>query len=121
MTMVRAIGWMLLFPAVLIISYGLVIGFEGVAVTEISAAEYLAGHRTAEPDFVQAAAQRYLRAALADPSSLAILRYPLAEAMAILAGIVAVPGLVVLILFRRGWSGALIRREYTRRAAPTRQ
>ena len=70
---------------------------------------------------MQAAAQRHIPAALADPRTLGILRYPLAEAIAILAGIVAVPGLVLLILFRRGWSGALIRREYMRRAAPIRQ
>ena len=120
MTIVRAIGWVLLFPAVLIISYGLVAGLEGVAVFEVSAADHLAGGGPAGADFVQAAAQRYIPAALADPRSLGILLYPLAKAIAILAGIVAVPGLVVLILFRRGWSGALIRREYMRRAAPAR-
>ena len=38
MTIVRAIGWVLLFPAVLIVSYGLVAGLEGVAVFEVSAA-----------------------------------------------------------------------------------
>ena len=114
MAFVRAIGWMMVFPAVLVLSYGLVIWFEGVPLFDMSAVEYLAGRGAAEPDFVQSAAQRLLPGALADPQSLRILLFPLAEALAILAAVMAVPGVVVLILFRRGWSGALILRQYTR-------
>ena len=114
MAFVRAIGWMMVLPAVLVLSYGLVIWFEGVPVFEIPAAEYLAGYGAAGPDFVQSAAQRALPAALADPQSLRILLFPIAEAIAILAALMAVPGAVVLILFRRGWSAALILRQYTR-------
>lgn len=114
MGFVRAIGWLMVFPAVLVLSYGLVIWFDGVPVFELSAAEYLAGGGGADPDFVQAAAQRVLHGALADPQSLRILLYPLAEALAILAALLAVPGVVVLVLFRRGWSAALILRQYTR-------
>ncbi len=114
MAFVRAIGWMMVFPAVLVLSYGLVIWFEGVPVFEMAAAEHLAGGGAAGPDFVQSAAQRLLPGALADPQSLRILLFPLAKAIAILAALMAVPGVVVLILFRRGWSGALILRQYTR-------
>ena len=114
MAFVRAIGWILVFPAVLVLSYGLVVWFEGVPVFDMSAAEYLAGRGVAEPDFVQSAAQRLLPDALADPQSLRLLLFPLAEAIAILAALLAVPGAVVLILFRRGWSAALILRQYTR-------
>lgn len=114
MGFVRAIGWLMVFPAVLVLSYGLVIWFEGVPVFELPAAEYLAGRGAAEPDFVQSAAQRVLPAALADPQSLRILLFPIAEAIAILAALMAVPGVVVLVLFRRGWSAALILRQYTR-------
>lgn len=120
MAFVRAIGWVMLFPAILVLSYGIVAHLNGVPVFDVSAAEYLAGHATTNLDFVQYAAQRHLSGALANPQSLVILHYPLAEALAILAGILAVPGVVLLILFRRGWSGALIRREYMRRAAPAR-
>ena len=114
MAFVRAIGWMMVFPAVLVLSYGLVVWFEGVPVFEIPAAEYLAGRGVADPDFVQSAAQHILAGPLADPQSLRILLFPLAEALGILAALLAVPGVIVLILFRRGWSGALILRQYTR-------
>ena len=120
MGVVRAIGWVLLFPAILVLSYGIVAHINGVPVFDVSAADYLAGRATAELDFVQQAARRHIPAALADPQTLAILHFPLAEALAILAGILAVPGFVLLVLFRRGWSGALIRREYMRKAAPAR-
>ena len=120
MGLVRAIGWVLLFPAILVLSYGIVAHINGVPVFDVSAADYLAGRVTPELDFVQQAARRHIPGALADPRTLAILHYPLAEALAIFAGILAVPGVVLLVLFRRGWSGALIRREYMRKAAPAR-
>ena len=114
MAFVRAIGWMMVFPAVLVLSYGLVIWFQGVPVFDLPAAEFLASRGAPGPDFVQSAAQRVMPEALADPRSLRILLFPVAEALAILAGLMAVPGMVVLILFRRGWSGALILRQYSR-------
>lgn len=114
MAFVRAIGWTMIFPAVLVLSYGLVIWFQGVPVFELPAAEYLAGRGAPDPDFVQAAARRVMPAFLADPQSLRILLFPVAEAIAILAGLMAVPGMVILILFRRGWSSALILRQYSR-------
>ena len=114
MTLVRAIGWVMLFPAILVLAYGLVLWRDGVPVFEIAAGEYLARTGPADADPLQVAARTYIPGALADPLSMPVLLWPVAGALALVAGLVSVPGTVILVLFRRGWSRALVRRQYTR-------
>ena len=114
MALVRAIGWIMLFPAVLVLSYGLVLWLDGVSVFQLAAVDYLAATGGSGPDPVQAAAQRHLTGALADPQSAEFLLWPVATALAFVAGLISVPGMVILLLFRRGWSRALVRRQYSR-------
>ena len=66
-----------------------------------------------QPDLVQAAAQRHLSGVLRDPASAPFLLWPVGAAIGFVAGLVAVPGIIILILFRRGWSRALLRRQYS--------
>lgn len=114
MTLVRAIGWLLLIPAILVLSYGIVLWIDGVPVFDLAAGDYLAGTGPAGPDPVQAAAQRFLSGELANPRSAEFLLWPVAAALGLVAGLLSVPGVVILILFRRGWSRVLVRRQYNR-------
>lgn len=113
MTLVRALGCFLLIPAILMLSYGLVVWHDGVPLFELTARDYLATNGPA-PDPMQAAAQRHVPGALADPRSAEFLLWPLAGAIGFVAGLLSVPGMVILVLFRRGWSQALVRRQYSR-------
>ena len=114
MVLIRAFGCILLIPAVLALSYGLVIWHDGVPLFELAAGDHLAMTRPPGPDLVQAAAQRFLPGALASPGSAKILLWPLAEAIGLVAALLSVPGMIILVLFRRGWSQALVRRQYSR-------
>jgi len=114
MALVRAIGWIMLLPAVLVLSYGIVLWLDGVSVFQLAAVDYLAMTGGSAPDPVQAAAQRHLAGALADPQSAEFLLWPVAASLALVAGLVSVPGAIILLLFRRGWSRALVRRQYSR-------
>lgn len=114
MTLVRVFGWMLLFPAVLVLSYGLVLWHDGIPVFQIAARDYLAMAGPPGPDPIQAAAQRYLSGALVDPGSAEMLLWPVAAALGLVAALVSVPGAFILVLFRRGWSRTLVRQQYSR-------
>lgn len=114
MTFVRAIGCIFLIPAILMLSYGIVLWHDGVPVFQLAAGDFLASTGSAGPDPVQAAAQRYLSGELADPLSARFLLWPVAGAIGLVAGLLSVPGLIILVLFRRGWSRVLVRRQYSR-------
>jgi len=114
MTLVRAIGWILLIPAILVLSYGIVLWHDGVQVFQLAAGDYLSSAGPAGPDPVQAAAQRHLSGELADPLSAKFLMWPVAGAIGFVAGLLSVPGVIILVLFRHGWSRVLVRRQYSR-------
>ena len=114
MGFVRAIGWIMVFPAVLVLAYGLVIWHEGVPIFDVLAGDYLAGVGAERLDFVQVFALSNFGPWLQSPDPMMILLLPLAHAIAVFAGVLATPGVVVLILFRRGWAGALILKQYSR-------
>lgn len=114
MTLIRAMGCILLLPAILLLSYGLVLWHGGVPVFELAASDYLTLSGPAAADPVQAAAQRYVPGVLAGPRSADFLLWPLAGAIGLIAGVLSVPGTIILLLFRRGWSRALVRRQYSR-------
>lgn len=111
MTIVRVIGWIFLIPAILLLSYGIVLWIDGVPVFQLVASDFLA---KAGPDPVQAAAQHYLAGELADPQATKFLLWPVAGAIGFVAALLSVPGVVILVLFRRGWSRVLVRRQYSR-------
>lgn len=113
MAFIRAIGCLFLIPAILMLSYGLVIWHDGVPLFELAARDYLAMVGPAAPDPVQVAAQRFIPGALADPRSAAFLLWPVAGAIGFVAALLSVPGMIILVLFRRGWSRALVRRQYS--------
>ncbi len=114
MTLVRGFGCILLIPSVLMLSYGLVLWHDGVPLFELAAREFLAMTGPAAPDPIQVAAQHYVPGALADPRSSEFLLWPLAGAIGLVAALLSVPGMIILVLFRRGWSRALVRQQYCR-------
>lgn len=114
MALIRGFGCILLIPSVLMLSYGLVIWHDGVPMLELAARDYLAMTGPGMPDPIQTAAQHYVPGALADPRSPEFLQWPLAGAIGLVAGLLSVPGMIILVLFRRGWSRALVRQQYSR-------
>lgn len=113
MTLIRAFGCILLIPAILALSYGLVIWHDGVPLFELAAADYLAMTGPPGPDPVQVVAQRYVPGALVDPGSAEFLLWPMAGAIGLVGGLLSVPGMIILVLFRRGWSRTLLHRQYS--------
>ena len=103
-----------MIPAILVLSYGLVLWLEADTVFHIAASDYLAMSGSAGPDPVQSAAQIYLPGVLADPASAEFMLWPLAAAIGLVAALVSVPGTVILVLFRRSWGRALLRQQYSR-------
>lgn len=114
MALIRAFGCILLIPAILMLSYGVVLWHDGVPLFEQAAGNYLSMAGSPDPDPLRVAAQRYVPGALAGPGSAQILQWPLAGAIGTIAGILAVPGLIILVLFRQGWSRTLVRQQYRR-------
>lgn len=114
MILVRGIGCIFLIPTVLVLSYGVLLWHGGVPLFELAARDYLAMNGSSGPDVLQVAVQRALPGLLSDPRVAPLLMWPIAAVLGLVAGVLAVPGTVILVLFRPGWSRALVRQQYGR-------
>ncbi|MEE8271216.1 MAG: hypothetical protein V3R98_05730 [Alphaproteobacteria bacterium] len=101
MIVVRGIGWALLLLAVLVLVYGGLIWRDGVAVFEMTGGEHWFTVDLESLNLAQALIQRYLIPSLWDPVLVSVLLWPVAGGLALVSAVLAVPGLVLLLAFRR--------------------
>ena len=101
MGFLRGIGWALLLIAVLVIVYGLLIWQGGVPILEQTGGEYWFKADHESLNLVQAIIQRYLHPAIWDPFTVNILLWPIAAGLGLVFAVFAVPGILLVSLFRR--------------------
>ena len=101
MGILRGIGWVLLLIAVLVVVYGVVIWQGGVPVFEQTGGEYWYKADLESLNLIQAIIQRYLHPSIWDTFIVNILLWPIAAGLALIVAIFAVPGIVLVTLFRR--------------------
>ena len=101
MGILRGIGWLLLLIAVLVGVYGVVIWQGGVPVFEQTGGEYWFKAHSESLNLIQAITQRYLHPSIWDPFIVNILLWPVAAGLGLIFAIFAVPGLLLVSLFRR--------------------
>ncbi len=101
MAFLRGIGWVLLLLAALILIFAVVILIGGAAIFEQAGGEYWFEAHNESLNLVQAIIQRYLHPAIWDPFLVNILLWPVAGGLAVLVAAFAIPGLLMVVLFRR--------------------
>ena len=101
MVFLRGIGWMLLLVAVLVVAYGLMIWIGGVPVFEQTGGEYWFTVHSESQNLIQAVIQRYLHPSVWDPFVVNMLLWPIAGGLGLVAAVFAVPGILLISLFRR--------------------
>ncbi len=101
MGILRGIGWALLLIAVLVIVYGAVIWQGGVPVFEQTGGEYWFKAHSESLNLAQAIIQRYLHPSIWDPFLVNILLWPVALGLGLIAVMFALPGILIVSLFRR--------------------
>lgn len=100
MGFLRGIGWVLLIIAVLAIGYAVLIWSGGTPVFEQTGGEYWFKAHSESLNLIQAIIQRYLHPSVWDPFFVNILLWPVAAGLALAAAVFAVPGLLLISLFR---------------------
>lgn len=101
MGILRGIGWAMLLIAVLVIGFGLVAWLGGVPIFVQTGGEYWFKTDPESLNLAQAVIQRNLHPDLWDPLLVAVLLWPVAAGLGLVVGLFAVPGLVLVSLFRR--------------------
>ena len=101
MVFLRGIGWMLLFIAALIVAYGIFIWIGGAPLFEQTGGEYWFKAHSESLNLAQAVIQRYLHPSVWDPFLVNVLLWPIAGGLGLVFAVFAVPGLLLVSLFRR--------------------
>lgn len=101
MVFLRGIGWVLLLIALLVVAYGLWIWKGGVPVFEQAGGQHWFTAHSESLNLVQAIIQRYLHPSVWDPFLVNVLLWPIAGGLALISMVFAVPGLLLISLFRR--------------------
>lgn len=101
MGFLRGIGWVLVLLAVLVIVFGAVIWTRGAPIFEQAGGAYWFSAHSESLNLVQAIIQRYVHPAVWDPFLVTILLWPIAAGLGAVAAVLAVPGLLLVNLFRR--------------------
>lgn len=101
MGFLRGIGWALLLIAVLVIAYGIYIWQGGVPVFEETGGEHWFKTDQESLNLAQAIIQRYLHPSIWDPFLVNILLWPVGAALGLVFAVFAVPGIVLVTVFRR--------------------
>jgi hypothetical protein len=101
MGILRGIGWAFLLIAVLVIVYGLVVWLGGVPIFEEAGGEHWYKVHPASLNRTQSITERYLHPALWDPLILNIVLWPVAAGLGLVSAVFAVPGILLVTLFRR--------------------
>ena len=101
MAFLRGIGWMLLLIAALLVVYGVVIWTGGTPIFEQAGGEYWFKAHSESLNLAQAVIQRYLHPSVWDPFLVNILLWPIAAGLGLVVVVFAVPGLLIVSVFRR--------------------
>lgn len=101
MAFLRGIGWVLLLMAVLILVFAVVILLGGTPIFEQAGGEYWFKAHSESLNLAQAVIQRYLHPSVWDPFLVNILLWPVAGGLGLAMAVFAVPGLLLVSLFRR--------------------
>jgi hypothetical protein len=101
MGFLRGIGWVLLIIALLVIAYGSMIWIGGVPIFEQTGGEYWFQAHSESLNLIQAVIQRYLHPSVWDPFLVNILLWPVGGGLGLVAAALAVPGILLISLFRR--------------------
>ncbi len=97
----RGVGWVLLFLAVLVIVYGIVAWMGGAPIFAQAGGEFWFKTHSESLNLAQAVIQRYLHPSVWDPFLVDILLWPVAAGLGLVAAVFAVPGILLLSVFRR--------------------
>ena len=100
MAFLRGVGWLLLGLAVLVIVFAIILMSGGTPIFEQTGGEYWFEADSESLNLVQAVIQRYLHPSIWDPVLVNVLLWPVAAGLGLAAAILAVPGLLVLGIFR---------------------
>ncbi len=101
MAFLRGAGWVLLLIAVLVLVFAVVILLGGTPIFEQTGGEYWFEVNSDSLGLAQAVTQRYLHPAIWDPFVISVLLWPVAGGLGLVFAVFAVPGLLLVSLFRR--------------------
>ena len=101
MAFLRGIGWVLLLLAALVLVFAVVILIGGTPIFSETGGEYWFKADSESLNLAQAVIQRYLHPSVWDPFVVNILLWPVAGGLGLVFAVFAVPGLLMVSLFRR--------------------
>ena len=101
MAFLRGIGWVLLLLAALVLVFAVVILIGGTPIFEQTGGEYWFEAHSDSLGRAQSITQRYLHPAIWDPFLINVLLWPVAGGLGVVFAVFAVPGLLMVTLFRR--------------------
>ena len=101
MAFLRGIGWVLLLLAALVLVFAVVLLIGGTPIFSESGGEYWFKADSESLNLAQAVTQRYLHPSVWDPFIVNILLWPVAGGLGVVLAVFAVPGLLMVTLFRR--------------------
>ena len=101
MAFLRGIGWVLILLAMLVLVFAVIILLGGTPIFEQAGGEYWFTVDSESLNLAQAVIQRYLHPAVWDPFLVNILLWPLAGSLGLIMAVFAVPGVLMVTLFRR--------------------
>lgn len=101
MAFLRGIGWVLVLLAMLVLVFAVIILLGGTPIFEQTGGEYWFEVHSDSLGRAQSVTQRYLHPAIWDPFLTDILLWPLAGSLGLIMAVFAVPGVLMVTLFRR--------------------
>ena len=101
MAFLRGIGWVLLLLAALVLVFAVVLLIGGTPIFSETGGEYWFKTDSESLNLAQAVTQRYLHPSVWDPFIVNILLWPVAGGLGVVLAVFAVPGLLMVTLFRR--------------------
>ena len=101
MAFLRGIGWVLLLLAALVLVFAVVILIRGTPIFEQAGGEYWFTAHKESLNLAQAVIQRYLHPSIWDPVLVNVLLWPVAGGLGLVFAVLAIPGLLMVTLFRR--------------------
>ena len=101
MAFLRGIGWVLLLLAALVLVFAVVLLIGGTPIFSETGGEYWFEVHSDSLGRAQSITQRYLHPAIWDPFLINVLLWPVAGGLGLVFAVFAVPGLLMVTLFRR--------------------